>query len=122
MRIKIENYKKFLEGKTRGIADISIFIDNVPLTIRGVRVVESSSTGHFYALPQKEYKTEEGEKKYSPICVFFSKDGYQTFHSAMNSAFTEYFKTNTPDIIENKSKKSVFNGSLPISNAGLLLL
>jgi len=92
MYIRIENYREFPEGKVIGVAEITIMIENTALTINDVKVINNASGGTFYALPTKEYISKEGEKKYSPICGFFTKEGYKEFQDAIRTAFNEYFQ------------------------------
>jgi hypothetical protein len=98
MLITVENYKKFQQGKIKGVCDIAIDIEGAPMTIKGIKIIDNSQNGHFYSLPTKEYTEKNtGERKYTPICAFFTKQGYQTFHISMNSAFKIYFNKNPQD-------------------------
>jgi len=92
MKIKIADYKKNMnESKIKGFANIEITVDGFPLTINGVKIIESPKGGNFYALPSREYTNQAGEKKYSAVCGFFSKDGYAEFHAGMTEAFNKHF-------------------------------
>jgi DNA-binding cell septation regulator SpoVG len=94
MHIIVNKYHKFEEGsKIKGVADITITIDRFPFTINGVKIISNQKGGVFYALPQREYE-KDGEKKYAPICGFFTKDGYQQFHSSITGAFNIFFQKN----------------------------
>ena len=95
MKIKIDKYKKFPEGKVKGICDIILYIEGFPFSIRGVKVIMTENKGYFYALPQREYE-ENGEKKYASICAFVSKEGYKEFRGSMNAAFREFFQRPQP--------------------------
>ena len=96
LKISILKYHKFPEGKVRGVSDIGIDVDGYQLVVNGVKVVESDNDKRFYAMPQRDYIDENGEKKYTSICGFFTKAGYQDFHSSMTSAFKAFFSKKAP--------------------------
>lgn len=107
MKIKIERYKKYPDGKTKGIAQIAINIEGHYLTIKGVKVIDNSKGGVFYALPSKKYTTPEGEDKYTPICAFFSKPSYQLFHESMTEAFKEFFQNEAQRSVHQDTEENV---------------
>ena len=117
MDIKVEQYRsfeKYEDSKVKGVARISIMIDNHSLNIDGIKVIIGESNKMFYALPTREGKDEAGEKKYYPICAFFTKDGYSAFHSALTVAFKEYFAKETKKPPKEDPKRTEhYSSSLP---------
>lgn len=99
MKIQIESYKRFPEGKVRGICSIGIDVMGATLTIVGVKVIDSPKGGHFYGLPsRKVVNSDTGDNEYKPINAFFIKGEYDVFHQAMNEAFATYFQRNPPPL------------------------
>jgi len=106
MKIKIERYKKFPEGKIKGIAQIALDIDGHYLTIKDVKVIDNSKGGVFYALPSRKYTSPEGEEKYTPICAFFSKESYHIFHETMTASFKEFFQNEANESVHKSTEET----------------
>jgi len=117
MKIEVTQYKKNEHGgKVKGSADIVIYIDNVPLTIRDVKVIDTENGGKFYALPNKEYTDQTGEKKYFNYIGFFTKEAYKEFSLSLRSALGDYFargKVSAPPAPFPTCTTPVLDDSLP---------
>jgi len=96
MKIEIKRFKKFDNGKIKGVCDI--LIEDLGLTINGIKIIESQSNRHFYAFPsEKKANKETGEDKYWPICAIYDKPKYKLFHEELDNAFKRYTRSQKED-------------------------
>ena len=97
MKITINDYKKIESGALKGFANIEIILEDIPITITGVKVIKKQDGAHFYAFPDKKIINKEGEEKYISIIGIYNKEAYAKFHQAMNVAFKEFFAKPQPE-------------------------
>ena len=95
MHIKIKKYHEMDGRPTLGLLDIEIDCGGYPLTISGIRHLNSNN-GQFFAFPSRKGKDKEGNDKYFNICGFYSKESYSMFQEAMKKAHGEYAPSAKP--------------------------
>lgn len=90
-KIKILKFKPLESNTLRGFADIAIVAWT--LRINGVGIhekVDGDKVKRWVSLPSKDYKTQDGKKKYVPVMEFADKDIYFRFANSVLTAFDEY--------------------------------
>ena len=91
MTIKITRFHKFQKGLLLGFLDISVPLWGTNLSIKGCKVFNKNGA-QFVSLPSREYQSDDGETKYSPLIGIESEEVYKKFIKGVNDAWNEYCK------------------------------
>lgn len=89
LKLEVKKFKKFDSGKIKGVCDV-LFCDT-GLLIYGIKIIESPTSGHFYAFPsEKRIDKTTNEEKYWNVCTISDKAKYKIFHDSLDEAFKLY--------------------------------
>ena len=95
MRITVKSFYKKDQAKTGSlIASLNICIDDIGLNISNIRLMESKSSGCFFAMPSESYVDKDQKRCWKDICYFPTKELQKSFQAEMHEALARYEKEN----------------------------
>lgn len=104
--IECTNYKSFQKGYLQGFADL--YVEKFGLEFFGVPLYMKDGK-RWINFPSKEYKNEQGEKKFMPYYRFRDKAHYTAFCEQAKDAIDKWCKESAPRETPQENQQNFFN-------------